>query len=98
MTKRQIERRQKWCRELEEDILTLDESLAGKIPWDDAFYLYSIGFSSFEAAKKITKHEVTGGKPICSNCGQWQSKFKGHYDCFNDCVKRGFAQEGADHD
>jgi len=37
-------------------------------------------------------------KPICKNCGQWQHKFKGKngrvfWECLNDCVSRGFAQE-----
>ena len=33
-----------------------------------------------------------GDRPVCPNCGQWADGG----DCFNECVKRGFAPKHED--
>ncbi len=51
------------------------------------------GVASIAAGNSWKESEVTpeppAPRPVCPNCGQWADSG----DCFNECVKRGFASE-----
>lgn len=50
---------------------------------------------TLEQARQVRSRvlQALGGRAVCPNCDQWQHPENGG-DCFNECVRRGFAPAG----